>query len=119
MSKLYPAKQRRWTELLDLIKAGHEWHNSNRSFRGVRKPVDAAKLPAREWMSVADYHTMQRAQDMHGIDYLVFSWDTVIAYRNGKGEWWTSNQNHSKSTTFHQNRIGVVANVLNEELVRA
>ncbi len=119
MSKLYAAKTSGWWELRHLIKHGHEFHNNGKTFRGVHRDAESARLPARGWMPESDYHRMAMMQDMHGIDYVVFSYGTVIAYRLTNGVWVTPSAKYSRTTTAHQHKINVVASQLMEEMESA
>lgn len=116
MSKLYAAKTSRWSELRDLIKRGHEFHNNGKTFRGVHWDADHASLPGKGMMPESEYNTLELMHRLRGIDYVVFSYRTPIAYRLTNGTWITPAVKYSPTTSQHQGKINVVAHSLMEEM---
>lgn len=113
MSKLF-TKRMCWTALETIIRNGDEFHNNGGSFRGVHRNADDAKLPDASRMPQADYHRMQLVQDLNGIDYVVYSYQTVIAYRDTRGVWHVPDVSYSKTTTSHQCSIRVATKHLSK-----
>lgn len=115
MSKLYPAKKSSWTTLRDLIKSGHEFHNNGKTFRGVRWDADHASLPGKGKMPESEYSKLELMHRLRGIDYVVFSYWTPIAYRLSNGVWITPTVKYSNTTSQHQGKINTAAHALMEE----
>lgn len=115
MSKLYPAKTSSWTTLRDLIKSGHEFHNNGKTFRGVRWNADDASLPDKEKMPESEYNKLELMHRLRGIDYVVYSYRTVIAYRLSNGVWITPAVKYSNTTSQHQGKINTVTHALMSE----
>lgn len=118
-SVLYPAKARGWWELRDIVKQNKPFHNNGKTFRGELHNPDNAWLPSKGHMPEADRNTMDRIHKMYGIDYVVFSYYTPIAYRDRRGIWTVPNAKYSRTTTQHQGRINVVASQLMKEMESA
>lgn len=119
MSKLYPAKKSSWTTLRDLIRAGHEFHNNGKTFRGVRWDADSASKPGKGKMPEAEYSHLDVMHKLHGIDYVVFSYSTPIAYRLSNGVWITPAVKYSNTTSQHQGKINTAAHALMNEMESA
>ena len=57
-------------------------------------------------MTVADANVMDTTRDEHGIDYVVYSYGTPIAYRAElSGQWIVPDVKHSVTTSKHQGTI--------------
>ena len=56
-------------------------------------------------MPVADASAMYRARDEIGIDYVIYSYKTAIAYRTTGGEWTIPDAKYSVTTSKHQGTI--------------
>lgn len=106
MSKLF-TKRMCWTTLETFIRNGDEFHNNSETFKGVHWDADHAELPGKGKMPESDWNTLKRVHDMYGIDYVVYSYRTVIAYRDGHGTWHHPEVTYSRTTTQHQSRIRV------------
>lgn len=108
MSKLF-TKRMNWTALETIIRNNDEFHNYSGTFKGVHWDADHADLPGKGKMPESDWNTLKRVHDMCGIDYVVYSYRTVIAYRDTHGTWHIPDVTYSRTTTAHQNVIRVVA----------
>lgn len=113
MSKLF-TKRMCWTTLETFIRNGEAFHNNSGTFKGVHWDADHASLPGKGKMPKSDWCTLKRIHDQYGIDYVVYSFRTVIAYRDTHGKWYIPEVNYSPTTTAHQNKISVVASKLME-----
>lgn len=118
-SKLYPAKKSSWTTLRDLIKSGHEFHNNGKTFRGEHWEADHASKPGQGKMPEAEYNHLDLMHKLYRIDYVVYSYRTVIAYRTVNGVWHVPSVRYSNTTSQHQGKISVVAHALMEEMESA
>lgn len=98
--------------LVDLIKSNSEFHTVTQSFTGKHYNPDDARLPIQGWMNNENYGRLEMHHKMHGIDYVVRSYKTVIAYRTTKGSWHFPTQDYSKTTTRHQGLIMFSVGVL-------
>jgi len=98
-----------WTTLEKFIRSGEAFHNHSGTFKGVHWDADRAELPGREKMPVSDWNTFKRVHDQYGIDYVVYSYRTVIAYHDTHGTWHIPDVRYGQTSTRHQNRIRVVA----------
>ena len=56
-------------------------------------------------MSREDAHALRTAQNEVGIDYIVFSYGTPIAYLIKRGEWVVPDAKYSVTTSKHQSTI--------------
>lgn len=108
MSKLF-TKRMNWTTLETIIRNNDEFHNYSGTFKGVHWDADHAELPGKGKMPESDWNTLKRVHDQYDIDYVVYSYRTVIAYRDTHGEWHIPDVHYSPTTTAHQNVIRVVA----------
>lgn len=101
-----------WTTLETYLRLNQAFHNNGESFRGVHWNADRAELPGKGKMPESDWNTLKRVHDQYGIDYVVYSYRTVIAYRDTHGEWHIPEVTYSRTTTQHQNRIRVATSDL-------
>lgn len=108
MSKLF-TKRMNWTTLETIIRNNDEFHNYSGTFKGVHWDADHAELPGKGKMPEAEYNTLELMHRLRGIDYVVYSYRTVIAYRTANGVWHIPDVHYSSTTTAHQNVIRVVA----------
>lgn len=78
-----------------------ESFNTHGALCGIAKPVwfDHGK------MSVRDYSFLQGDRNYYGIDYVVYSYTTPIAWLRGDGEWAMPAADYSPTTTRHKNTI--------------
>lgn len=106
MSKLF-TKRMCWTTLETFIRNSDEFHNNGETFKGVLWSPHHAHLPGKGKMPESDWNTLKRVHDMYGINYVVYSYRTVIAYRDGHGTWRIPEVYYSRTTTAHQNVIRV------------
>lgn len=112
MSTVFRPQADNWQGLLKLVREGGEWHTRTNSFSGKRNDPESAVLPSRGWMSVASYNTLERRHKMYGIDFVVRSYDTVIAYRLTNGQWHVPSDRYSRATSKHQGLIMTVIGVM-------
>ena len=77
-----------------------ESFNTNGALKGVAKP---------DWidqkMSVRDYGLLHSDRDFYGIDYVIYSYSTPIAWLRGDGEWTMSEADYSVTTKHHKATI--------------
>ena len=71
------------------------------ALKGVANPrfVNFGRMP------VVDASAMYRARDDVGIDYVVYSYGTAIAYRTENKEWVVPDAKYSVTTSRHQSTI--------------
>lgn len=112
-STLFAAKVTSWTVLRDILKRGDNFHNNGKTFTGER--WENAFFPGIGWMDNEEYETLKTIHDNVGIDYVIRSYDTVIAYRAG-GEWYVSHAKYSRTTTQHQSTAAVAISALEREM---
>lgn len=115
MSTLFRNQSQGWWVLRDIIAANQEFHNSTKNFRGEHWDADNAKLPNKGWMPQADYNTLERRHKLSGINYVVWSYQTVIAYRTCDGVWHVPSAKYSKATSRQQGQIMTVVSVLGDQ----
>ena len=112
-SVLYPAKTSRWDVLRDIIERGDNFHNNGKTFTGEN--WEHAWLPAIGRMPTDEYETLKQHHADLDIDYVIRSYNTVIAYRAG-GKWFTPDVRYSVTTSFHQTRAFTAISQLKEVL---
>ena len=88
---------RKHWQIAKKLLAGESF-NTNGALKGVAKP---------EWIdhgmiSVRDYRFLQGDRNYYGIDYVIYSYSTPIAWRRGDGEWAMPDAKYSVTTTKHQ-----------------
>lgn len=87
-----------WMKLEDWLTQGFEFVNSTKSFRGLRKPgwpINTGRLPDKWRVS---------AQNPAN-DFIVWSYDTPIAWHHPQTGWIIPDVKYSNTTTAHQNKI--------------
>jgi hypothetical protein len=110
--KLFTAKTSSFLTLAGLINDGHEFHNSNKTFRGEHWDADHASLPGKGKMPESEYSKLELLHRLRGIDYVVFSYYTPIAYRTTNGMWHMPSVRYSNTTSQHQGKISAAAHQL-------
>lgn len=93
-----------------------ESFNTNGALKGVAKPswFDHGKI------SVRDFCTLQSDKQAYGIDYVIYSYDTPIAWlfnKNG-GSWAMPDAKYSVTTSKHQTTIRAAIKEFNRALGR-
>ena len=75
-----------------------ESFKTNGALKGVAKPswIDRGE------MSVRDYDFLLGDRNYYGIDYVIYSYSTPIAWLRGDGEWAMPDAKYSVTTTKHQ-----------------
>ena len=75
-----------------------ESFKTNGALKGVAKPswIDHGR------MSVWDYDFLLGDRNYYGIDYVIYSYYTPIAWLRGDGEWAMPDAKYSVTTTKHQ-----------------
>ena len=78
-----------------------ESFRTNGALKGVAKPswIDHGKI------SVRDFGLLQGDRDSYGIDYVIYSYSTPIAWLRGDGEWAMPQAKYSVTTKRHQTTI--------------
>ena len=78
-----------------------ESFKTNGALKGVAKPdwIDHGKI------SVWDYVFLRSDRNYYGIDYVIYSYDTPIAWRRGDGEWAMPAADYSVTTKRHKATI--------------
>lgn len=78
-----------------------ESFRTNGALKGVAKPewVDFGQ------MSVKDYGYLRSDQDFYGIDYVIYSYTTPIAWLRGDGSWFMPEAGYSVTTKRHKATI--------------
>lgn len=78
-----------------------ESFRTNGELKGVAKPewIDHGKI------SVRDYGFLRGDRDYYGIDYVIYSYTTPIAWLRGDGEWAMPEAYYSVTTERHKNTI--------------
>ena len=78
-----------------------ESFRTNGELKGVAKPewIDFGK------MSVKDYGTLQSDKQAYGIDYVIYSYTTPIAWLRGDGSWFMPEADYSVTTKRHKATI--------------
>lgn len=81
------------------IRQGEDFTTSG-ALKGVSDPywIESGR------MSVADSNAMRAAQNV-GIEYVVYSYGTPIAYRTQDGNWTIPDAKYSVTTSMHQGVI--------------
>ena len=75
-----------------------ESFKTNGALKGVAKPswIDHGR------MNVRDYNFLHNDRNCYGIDYVIYSYSTPIAWLHGDGEWAMPDAKYSVTTTKHQ-----------------
>ena len=75
-----------------------ESFRTNGALKGVAKPewIDLGK------MSVRDYGYLRSDRDFYGIDYVIYSYSTPIAWLRGDGSWVMPEAGYSVTTKRHK-----------------
>lgn len=115
MSTIFRPRSDGWQGLLSLIKSNDEFRTSTDSFRGTHWNADSAKLPNRGQMPEHAYNTLERLHRTRGINYVVWSYQTPIAYRTTDGCWHIPNVRYSNTTSRQQGLVMTVAGVLGDQ----
>ena len=78
-----------------------ESFKTNGALKGVAKPewIDFGKM--RVW----DNALLYSDQNSYGVDYVIYSYSTPIAWLRGDGNWFMPVAGYSPTTTRHQNTI--------------
>ena len=78
-----------------------ESFKTNGALKGVAKPewIDHGRI------SVRDYDFLRGDRNYYGIDYVIYSYDTPIAWLRGDGEWAMPEAGYTPTTTRHKNTI--------------
>ena len=78
-----------------------ESFRTNGALKGVAKPecFDFGK------MGVRDYGFLRSDQDFYGIDYVIYSYTTPIAWLRGDGSWFMPEAGYSVTTKRHKATI--------------
>ena len=78
-----------------------ESFKTNGALKGVAKPewIDHGKI------SVWNYEFLRSDRYNYGIDYVVYSYSTPIAWLRGDGQWFMPQADYSPTTTRHQTTI--------------
>ena len=78
-----------------------ESFKTNGALKGVAKPewIDFGKM--RVW----DNALLYSDQNSYGVDYVIYSYSTPIAWLRGDGNWFMPVAGYSPITTRHQNTI--------------
>ena len=78
-----------------------ESFKTNGALKGVAKPewIDFGKM--RVW----DNALLYSDQNSYGVDYVIYSYSTPIAWLRGDGEWAMPQAKYSVTTTRHQTTI--------------
>lgn len=104
-SKLFRSDRDGWWTLRDLLKRNEAFHNSTRNLRGEHHNPDDP-LPGKGKMCPADSHKMNMTHDAWGVDYIIYSFQTPIAYRDTHGRWVVPETGYSVTTkTKHLSRV--------------
>ena len=78
-----------------------ESFRTNGALKGVARPewIDLGK------MSVRDYGYLRSDRDFYGIDYVIYSYSTPIAWLRGDGSWVMPEAGYSVTTKRHKATI--------------
>lgn len=116
-SKLYRSNSDGWWELRNLLRDGKPWHNTTRKFRGELWDKHSAQVPHGGRMSQADRNDMINVSKLYGIDYVVYSYATPVAYRDGRGIWHMPDAGYSMATkTKHLSNLRPAIAELQKEM---
>ena len=87
------------TMIARAIKNGEDFNTSG-ALKGIANPwwIESGR------MNIAYAKAMYAARDNIGIDYVIYSYGTPIAYR-ANGEWITPDAKYSTTTSKHQGTI--------------
>lgn len=95
-----------WLDIRAMLDKRTPFHNSTGKFRGELHDPDMPTLPGGGQMSIADRNRMRMIHDVHGIDYIVYSYSTPIAYRDRRGIWCVPDAGYSQTTKAkHLSRV--------------
>ena len=85
------------TMIARAIKNGEDFNTSG-ALKGIANPwwIESGR------MNIAYAKAMYAARDNIGIDYVIYSYGTPIAYRTNNGEWTIPDAEYSATTSKHQ-----------------
>lgn len=110
MPTLFRNKADRFTTLADIIRKGEAFKNSTGTFHGSVWTSNYAPTYGRMSMDNGARMTMHAAKP--GINYVVWSYRTPIAYRLNSGEWIQPNATYSRTTIQHKGVTATAISVL-------
>jgi hypothetical protein len=87
--------------LRNIIDDGDDFHNNGGTFVG--RKWAAGDIPSKGQMPIDEYRIMSSVHMTDRIDYVIWSYNTVIAYR-ASGVWYQPKAYYSNTTSFHQSR---------------
>ncbi|TWE27539.1 hypothetical protein FHX69_0175 [Prauserella muralis] len=94
-----------WWKLGAILAHGDEFANTSGTLRGTRRPTGTGRLPA-PWVK-----RFRHDRDGHGvgpgIDYVVYSYATPIAWHIPGQGWTVPTETYSVTTTRHQRAVNL------------
>lgn len=92
-----------WWRLAEIIADGCPFTNSTGSLRGIRDrwPISFGRLPAEHAARLRD------DADRHGIDMIIYSYATPIAWQARQVGWRVPDAAYSATTSRHQSIVRV------------
>lgn len=94
-----------WLELRDVLAEHKPFQNSTGNFRG--EPWDKPWMPSitNSRQSPDECQRFERHWRTSELTYIVWSYNTPVAWRTGRGEWFVTETNYSKTTARHLGKL--------------
>jgi hypothetical protein len=105
LMRKYNYKSAGWWELRDILLQREDFQNSTKQLRGERWDRDRRRSsPDPGRMSESARGALRYDHDNHGVDYVIYSYYTPIAWHAGN-VWRVPDDKYSVTTTQHQNQV--------------
>lgn len=105
-------------DITNIIRTGQPFHSQN--FNGKRYQ-GFASVPGLGAMPRSYREDFYRDRDHHGIDYIVWSYETPIAWHRRDGVWVRPDHKYSVTTSIQQGRCpttGTITELATEKLLQ-
>jgi hypothetical protein len=94
-----------WIDLRDILSKYEEFTNSTKSFRGESGFWDRLSTINPGHQDESERQQMLYARDQMGLRYIVWSYQTPIAWCRADGLWIVTTRNYTKTTAKHLGKL--------------
>lgn len=101
-NRAYSVNADSWTVLLDILRNDVEFNNDLASLRGRKQSYGAGRMTNPE----------RRAFLESAVSYVIYSYETPIAWRTQDGAWHVPDTRYSVTTSKHQGKVRTALQVL-------
>lgn len=92
-----------WTDLRNILRNQQEFSNSPKTFTG--RPWNESTVPYVGKMDESERLFLRADIDNHGLLYMVWSYNTPIAWLRSDGFWRVTQRDYSKTTAKHLGKL--------------